>query len=88
MKEVGVRDSGDDAGLLNRRARALDQIVDVVPGRSSPYQSFRSSWPEAAYIAVTSSNASSGLPPVLTFSNTTQTASFDVDRSSAITGTR
>ena len=35
--------------------------------------------PDAAYIAVTSSNASSGLPPVFTFSKTTQTASLEVD---------
>ena len=39
-------------------------------------------------MAVTSSKASSGLPPVFTFSKTTQTASLDVDRSSEITGTR
>jgi transposase-like protein len=31
-------------------------------------------------------NASSGLPPVLTFSKTTQTASLDVERSRAMTG--
>ena len=42
----------------------------------------------AAYIAVTSSKASSGLPPVFTFSKTTQTASLEVDLSRAMTGTR
>ncbi len=39
-------------------------------------------------MAVTSSNASSGLPPVFTFSNTTHTASREVDLSRAMTGMR
>jgi hypothetical protein len=46
----------------------------------SPNQSFRSSWPDAAYIDITNSMASRDLPPMFTFSKTTHTASFDVVR--------
>lgn len=43
----------------------------------APHQSLRSSWPYAAYIAVTSSKAQKGSPPVCTFSTTTHTALGD-----------
>ena len=89
LEEVGVADAGDDTGVRICRTESVCKASMASSSLlSSLNQSFRNSWPEAAYIAVTSSKASSGFPPVFTFSKTTHTASLDVDRSRLMTGTR
>ena len=84
LEKIRIGDLSDNAASHRQAGASLQaSMPPFVP--SSPYQSFRNSWPDAAYIAVTSSKASSAFPPVFTFSKTTHTASLEVDRSKVIT---
>jgi len=53
-----------DVPVSDQQAEEFLQDVDPPFAPVVAYQSFRNSWPERQYIAVTSSKASSALPPV------------------------